>query len=120
MRFAGASPNHSATWACAFGVSIQFIHLSMQLGCWALEDSIQVSDQPVAPSLGSTVLIGCLSAASRLAVYCQIDPTYEVALREALLLLGESAQYWPIERPLLLQQRDGRVELLLRRARTGS
>jgi hypothetical protein len=38
------------------GEEIQFIHLYMQFGCAAFEETIQVSDHPVAPSFGSTVL----------------------------------------------------------------
>jgi hypothetical protein len=37
------------------GEMIQSIHLYMQFGCLALDEIIQVSDQPVAPSLGTTV-----------------------------------------------------------------
>ena len=53
---AGASPKYSATWALTSGEVIQSIHLYMQLGCAAFDETIQVSDQPVAPSFGSTVL----------------------------------------------------------------
>src|SRR3954447_2172120 len=79
----GASPNHSATWALAFGEMIQSIHMYMQLGCLALEEIIQVSDQPVAPSLGSVVLIGTLSPSSRFAITCQVVPTVESPLANA-------------------------------------
>ena len=37
---------------CASGVSIQFIHMYMQFGFLALDEIIQVSDQPVEPSFG--------------------------------------------------------------------
>src|SRR3954471_4279456 len=77
LALAGASPNHSATWALGLGEMIQFIHMYMQLGCLALEEIIQVSDQPVAPSLGSVVLIGTLSPSSRFAITCQVVPTVE-------------------------------------------
>ena len=36
----------------------------MQFGCAALDDIIQVSAQPVAPSLGSTASTGAFSAFS--------------------------------------------------------
>ena len=54
IRFAGASPKFSATWAWTSGVIIQAIHLSMQFGCGACADIIQVSAHPVMPSLGTT------------------------------------------------------------------
>src|SRR4029078_2173808 len=82
-RLAGASPNHSATCACTFGEVIQFIHLYMQFGFLALELIIQVSDHPVEPSLGSTVLTFTLSAWSRLAMTCQVVPTVELPLANA-------------------------------------
>ena len=62
-----------------------FIHLYMQFGCLALDEIIQVSDQPVEPSLGRIVLTGgdFLSAASRLAMTCQVVPTTESPLVKA-------------------------------------
>ena len=75
---AGASPNHSVDLRLAPpALAMWFIHMDMQLGCLALDESIQVSDQPVEPSLGSTVSIGTLSAFSRLAMTCQVVPTTE-------------------------------------------
>ena len=50
---AGDSPNDSATWAWTSFVTIQPIHRYMQLGCLAWADIIQVSAQPVMPSLGT-------------------------------------------------------------------
>src|SRR5829696_4284652 len=76
--FDGASPNHSATAALAFGEMMWSIHMYMQFGCSALDEIIQVSDQPVAPSLGSAVLIGTLSASSRFAMTCQVVPSTEL------------------------------------------
>ena len=60
-----------------------FIHMYMQFGCLALDEIIQVSDQPVAPSLGSVVLTGTLSASSRFAMTCQVVPTTESPLANA-------------------------------------
>src|SRR4051794_22104925 len=79
----GASPNHSATAALAFGEMMWFIHMYMQFGCLALAAIIQVSDHPVAPSLASAVLIGTLSASSRFAITCQVVPTTESPLAKA-------------------------------------
>src|SRR6187549_3097347 len=76
--FDGASPNHSATAALALGEMMWSIHMYMQFGCFAFAASIHVSDQPVAPSLGSVVLIFTLSASSRLAITCQVVPMTEL------------------------------------------
>ena len=62
LALAGASPKYSATWALTFGEMIQFIHLYAQFGCLALADTIQVSDQPVAPSFGRIVCTGAFSS----------------------------------------------------------
>jgi hypothetical protein len=48
-----------------------------------LDEIIHVSDHPVAPSFGSTVLTGTLSAESRFAVTCQVVPTRESPLVNA-------------------------------------
>ena len=77
FAFDGASPNHSATAAFAVGEMMWSIHLYMQFGWAASAAIIQVSDQPVEPSLGSVVVIGTLSAVARLAMTCQVVPTTE-------------------------------------------
>ena len=59
------------------------IHMYMQFGFAALEAIIQVSDQPVAPSFGRTVLIGTLSASSRFAMTCHVVPITESPLVNA-------------------------------------
>src|SRR3954467_1573813 len=79
----GASPNHSATAAFAFGEMMWSIHMYMQFGFFALEEIIQVSDHPVAPSFGSAVLIGTLSASSRFAMTCHVVPIVESPLVNA-------------------------------------
>src|SRR5215213_9134009 len=83
FAFDGASPNHSATAALALGEMMWSIHMYMQFGCSAFEEIIQVSDQPVAPSLGSVVLIGTLSASSRFAITCHVVPITELPLAKA-------------------------------------
>src|SRR5437016_5749104 len=78
---AGASPKDCATSALDIGETIQFIHLYMQSGCLALELIIQVSDQPVAPSLGTNPwLAGLIATGTCLPLsakywYCQVVPT---------------------------------------------
>ncbi len=47
----------------------------MQFGCLALEEIIQVSDHPVAPSFGNVVWMFTLSAVSRFAITCHVVPT---------------------------------------------
>src|ERR1044071_1557867 len=74
----GASPNHSATAALAFGEMMWSIHMYMQFGFLAFEEIIHVSDQPVAPSFGRIVLIGTLSASSRFAITCHVVPSTEL------------------------------------------
>ena len=49
----------------------------MQFGCLALDDSIQVSDQPVEPSSGRIALTLTLSAVRRLAITCHVVPRTE-------------------------------------------
>src|SRR5918994_981999 len=83
FAFDGASPNHSATPAFAFGEMMWFIHMYMQFGCLASEWIIHVSDQPVEPSFGSVVSTGTLSAVSRFAITCQVVPTTELPLVKA-------------------------------------
>src|SRR6478752_6869870 len=76
---AGASPKYSATWALISGEVIQSIHLYMQLGWAAFDASIQVSDQPVDPSLGRMVLTWTLlSEPMVFAITCQVVPITEV------------------------------------------
>ena len=79
LRLAGASPKYSATCALTSGEVIQSIHLYMQFGCAAFDEIIQVSDQPVEPSFGSTVLTcTLLSAPMVLAITCQVVPITDV------------------------------------------
>ena len=77
FEFAGASPNHSATSAFAWGLMMWFIHLYMQFGCLASDEIIQVSDHPVAPSFGRIASTGgdFLSAWTRFAITCHVVPT---------------------------------------------
>src|ERR1700682_1621504 len=60
----GVSPNERACKACTFGVLTHLVHRYAQLGCGALVASIQVSAQPVAPSLGMVSATGAPAACS--------------------------------------------------------
>src|SRR3954462_1471247 len=53
-----------ACWACGFGSEMYFIHRYEQFGCFACDDSIHVSAQPVAPSDGIVSFTGTFAAAS--------------------------------------------------------
>src|ERR687898_12544 len=86
FSFAGASPNHSATSALAFGLMMWFIHMYMQFGCSASELIIHVSDHPVAPSSGRTFFSGSPSALSRFVITCQVVPTDESPLANAWIV----------------------------------
>ena len=58
----------------AHGEAIQSIHSFMQLGLAALDDSIHVSDQPVAPSTGFTASILAPLACAKFTMTCQVVP----------------------------------------------
>src|SRR5437764_12545654 len=83
---AGASPKNCATSALTLAEMIQFIHLYMQLGCLACEEIIHVSDQPVAPSVGTKPSLGGLIATETFLPlsakywYCQVVPTQSFPL----------------------------------------
>src|SRR2546421_11759235 len=62
FRFAGVSPNEIACCAWTFGVETHLIHSTAQFGCLAFDEIIQVSAQPVAPSLGIRSFTGALAA----------------------------------------------------------
>jgi hypothetical protein len=47
----------------------------MQLGFFAFDEIIQVSDQPVEPSFGRMALTGTFAAWRTPAWYCQVVPT---------------------------------------------
>src|SRR5436190_5333641 len=53
-----------ACCACGFGSEMYFIHMYAQFGCFAFDDSIHVSAQPVAPSCGIVSFTGTFAAAS--------------------------------------------------------
>ncbi len=79
---AGASPNHSATWACTFGLAIQSSHMYEQFTWSVLDETIQVSDHPVEPLFGKTVATGA-SPSVRLAITCQVVPMTDDPLLKA-------------------------------------
>src|SRR5439155_12629144 len=91
----GASPNQTATWALTLGDVIQSIHLYMQLGCLARLYIIQVSDQPVEPSLGRTALMatGGLAASMVFTWYCQVVPRVSVPVVYDWICAAASVQY---------------------------
>ena len=92
----------------------------MQFGCLALDEIIQVSDQPVEPSVGQDrldlVLVGREEVGDDLPGRADV----ELPFANAALLLGVVGPVLADVLALLLEQVDRRVELLVRRARRGS
>src|SRR5436305_3108662 len=80
---------------------IQFIHLYMQLGCLACEEIIHVSDQPVAPSVGTKPSLGGLIATGTFLPlsakywYCQVVPTQSFPLPYDWICCAAPPQYSP-------------------------
>src|SRR6186997_123605 len=68
----------------------------MQFGCLALDEIIQVSDQPVAPSFGSTAST-CLPPAALIVLtwYCQAVPTDMSPLAKPSISSWAVPQYLP-------------------------
>ena len=60
----------------------------MQFGFLAFDEIIQVSDQPVLLSFGSTVFTGALLPAARLAITCQVVPSTVLPCSHACWLLA--------------------------------
>ncbi len=73
----------------------------MQFGCLALELIIQVSDHPVAPSLGRKPWLAGLAATGSPSPcrakywYCQVVPTVTSPLAKAEICFAASDQYSP-------------------------
>ena len=93
LELAGASPKYSAIWAFTSGETMWFSHRYEQLMFGVSFLIIQVSDQPVAPSVGLVVPTVSWSALARFAVSCQ--PWDSVTAPEASPwpCLTTSAQY---------------------------
>src|ERR1041385_2089880 len=70
----GVSPNTRACFASTCGVVTYFIHMYAQFGCGARFASIQVSAQPVAPSVGIVSSTGAFAAFSCSVWYGQPAP----------------------------------------------
>src|SRR4051794_15932291 len=91
---AGVSPKEIPCWACTFGVETHFIQRYAQFGCFDLDESIHVSAQPVAPSLGIRSLTGTLSALSVLVWYGQEAPSTASPFLNRSISSEASAQYF--------------------------
>src|SRR5919204_1424269 len=91
--FAGVSPNEIACSACTFGVEIHCSHRYAQFGCFALADSIQVSAQPVAPSLGIRSATGTFAATSVFVWYGHDAPITASPFLNRSISSEASAQY---------------------------
>src|SRR2546423_1101672 len=92
--FAGVSPNEIACWACTFGVETHLIHETAQFGCFAFDEIIQVSAQPVAPSFGIRSFTGALSCWSVFVWYGQDAPTSAPPFLNRSISSPAEAQYF--------------------------
>src|ERR671923_2628210 len=93
---AGVSPNEIACSACTFGVEIHFSHMYAQLGCFACAESIHVSAQPVAPSLGIRSFTGTFAACSVFVWYGHDAPITASPFLNRSISSDASAQYFLI------------------------
>src|SRR3989442_13959601 len=91
---AGVSPKEIACWACTFGVETHLIHDTAQFGCFALEEIIHVSAQPVAPSFGIRSFTGAFAACSVLVWYGQDAPTQAPPFLNKSISSPAEAQYF--------------------------
>src|SRR6266550_5606102 len=94
--FAGVSPNESACCAWIFGVETHLIHMTAQFGCLAFDEIIQVSAQPVAPSLGIRSFTGALAAWSVFVWYGHEAPTTAPPFLKRSISSPAEAQYFLI------------------------
>src|SRR5664279_293303 len=94
--FTGVSPNQIACCACTFGVETHFIHMYAQFGCFAFAESIHVSAQPVAPSVGIRSFTGTFCPASVFVWYGHDAPITASPLLKRSISSEASAQYFLI------------------------
>src|SRR5919197_439993 len=92
--FAGVSPNEIACWACTFGVETHLIHMTAQFGCFALDEIIHVSAQPVAPSFGIRSFTGACAACSVFVWYGHDAPIVALPLLKRSISSPAVAQYF--------------------------
>src|SRR5512133_619326 len=83
-----------ACWACTFGVDTHAIHIVAQVGCFALDDSIHVSSQPVAPSRGIRSFTGTFAARSVLVWYGHDAPMVASPFLNSEISSPASTQYF--------------------------
>src|SRR6476660_7157964 len=74
FELTGVSPKKIACCACTVGVEIHASHLYAQSRFFVFDETIHVSSQPVAPSLGTRSLTGALAATSVFVWYGQEAP----------------------------------------------
>src|SRR5919197_3414435 len=92
--FAGVSPNEIACCACTFGVETHWIHLTAQFGCFALDEIIHVSAQPVAPSFGIRSFTGAFAACSVFVWYGHDAPIVALPFLKRSISSPAVAQYF--------------------------
>ena len=92
--FTGVSPQVTAWRACTFGLEMYAYQAYAQFGCFAFEESIQVSSQPVAPSFGMTSSTGTFAAWSCPVVYGHEAPIVASPFLNRLISSEARPQYF--------------------------
>src|SRR5262245_26148642 len=92
--FTGVSPQVTACWAWTLGLEMYAYQAYAQFGCLAFADSIQVSSQPVAPSLGMTSFTGDFAALSCPVVYGHDAPMIASPFLNRLISSEARPQYF--------------------------
>src|SRR5436190_9451444 len=92
--FAGVSPNEIACWACTLGVETHLIQETAQFGCFAFDEIIHVSAQPVAPSFGIKSLTGAFAPCSVIVWYGHDAPTVAPPFLKRSISSPAEAQYF--------------------------
>src|SRR3989440_5316711 len=85
-----------ASSACTFGVEIHASHFIAQSRFFVCDDTIQVSSQPVAPSLGTRSFTGALAALSVFVWYGQEAPITASPFLNRSISSDASPQYFLI------------------------
>src|SRR5919201_2451779 len=83
-----------ACCACTLGVDTHLIHMTAQFGCFAFEETIHVSAQPVAPSRGILSFTGAFAAWSVFVWYGHDAPTTAEPFLNRSISSPADAQYF--------------------------
>src|SRR6266700_4766292 len=94
--FTGVSPKKTACSACTLGVEIHASHLYAQSRFFVFAETIHVSSQPVAPSLGTRSFTGAFAAFSVFVWYGHDAPMTASPLLKRSISSVAVAQYFLI------------------------